>query len=288
MGRNRAGEARKRRLKRRRWHEQWRTSHPLGLVDPRTLEEMGEQADCHLLPQWCGISGKTVRLGMKIDNDLGSACESELAKYLNLLFGSELPGKVAMAGGSRSLTATYHVVSGEIAVHPPARSDQVKFVERAMGVKGGQGELQSFTGGAADGHLAGLSAVHSAMLVLHYCHRPEIYGPEFDSVRGLFKSALEGSLSDEQRANISARVKFEFLAPAADATRGEVGIDEFRRLYRPDRIADDGVDVHFPHRSVTDYRDQIVVTLPYSKNIRAHVMFLKAKRRHMRSGHHSP
>ena len=108
-------------------------------------------------------------------------------------------------------------------------------------------------------------AVHSAMLVLHDFHRPEIYGPEFDPVRGLFTSALEGSLSDEQRANISARVKFEFLAPAADASRGEVGVDEFRRLYRPDRIADDGVDVHFPHRSVTDYRDQIVVTLPIQR-----------------------
>lgn len=281
MGYNRSGNRRKQRLK-RRLREERRLAARWVEIDPRTLEAMGLQADCHLLPEWCGMSGITVRLGRQMDNDLGSACDSELATYLNNLFGRELPGRVAMGVAARGLTSTYHSESGDIAVHPPRRGDPQQFLERAMGATSGEAELRSFQGEDADGQLAGLSAIHSAMLVLYYFRHPIVYGTSFDTVRACFASAIAGNLSDDQRANIQARVHFVFLAPANAVPETGLDLGDYRALYDPDRSMDDGVDTHFPFRSVREFSDFVVIALPYSRNIRAYVMFRKVKRHQRR------
>ena len=87
MGYNRAGATRKERL-RRRLREEKRLAARWEEIDPRTLDEMPECSDCHLVPDWCGVSGRTVRLRTKIDNDLGTSCEGALKHYPNVLVGN--------------------------------------------------------------------------------------------------------------------------------------------------------------------------------------------------------
>jgi hypothetical protein len=244
-------------------------------IDPRTLKEVEEPADCHLIPDWCGMSNMTVPLEKKIDNDLGRACDIELKKYLNNMLGKHLPGKVSMARGAKSLSATYDVVAGELAVYPPKKGDSSQFLERALGAKEGEAEVHTFTGEPADGHLAGVSAIHSALLVLHRFGRPEIMGASFDSARELIVAAIAGKLSDEQRALIDAMVKFNFVTSAKAPVEAGPKLSDLRTLYNEDLDASDGVDVDFPNKSLQETDDSLIVTLPYSKNIRAMVMFSK-------------
>ena len=99
---------------------------------------------------------------------------------------------MAMVGGAKSLGATLNLDSDRIEVSPPSpkrKKEDKPFEERALGVRGGEATLETFTGTPTDGHYAGVSAIHSAFLILHALNRHEVFEPMFDEYRALFDSA---------------------------------------------------------------------------------------------------
>jgi hypothetical protein len=262
--------------------------------DPRTLKEIVETAECHLVPDWSGASGKTVPLEKKIDNDIGTYCDGELEKYLNNLTGTVLPGKVAMAGGSKTVGAEYDLLADEFEVAPPGhkkmKAPNKGYEEHALGVKGGEATVESFTGTGADGHYACVSIIHSAFLVLHALGRPEVFEPMFDEYRALFDSASKKQLTEEQRTLAQATVldlnyaQNPHKAPStaaplidvkADGDPAEPLLTAVRNDYDPNFDPGDGLLANFPNQSVEDTADAIVVKVPYSKSLRAVVKFPK-------------
>ena len=159
-------------------------------------------------------------------------------------------------------------------------------------MKGGEATLDTFTGTAADGHYAGVSAIHSAFLILHALDRTEVFESMFDEYRALFDSASKKQLTDEQRSLVGATVlelNFErnpHLAKSADAPIIDVKADgdprhaqlsAVRSEYDPDYDPGDGLLANFPNQSVEDTADAIIVKVPYSKSLRAVVRFRRSR-----------
>lgn len=261
--------------------------------DPRTQKDIVEAAECHLVPDWCGVSGRTVPLEKKLDNEIGTYCDAELERYLNSVTGTRLPGRLAMTGGSKSLSSVLDLKAKRIEVAPPnpkKKKEDKLFEDRALGAKEGEATVEAFTGTKADGHYAGVSAIHSAFLILHALNRPEVFEPMFDKYRALFDSACKKQLTEDQRKLVEttvAEIDFQrnpVLAKSKDLSRVEVKADgdpreaqlnSIRAEYDPDYDPGDGLLANFPNQCVEETADTISVKVPYSKSLRAVVRFPK-------------
>jgi hypothetical protein len=244
-------------------------------LDPRTLKAVETEADCHLVPEMYGVSDRVVALEESVDDTIGKACDAELKSYFEVLLAKKVSGKLTMAGGSPSISAEFDTSQGEFAIHMPKKTDAVKFAERALGAKDGEAKLVAFKGEEADGHVAGVSAIHSALLVLHYLGYMETLGPTFNIARELIGAAIKGEIDDAHRACIGAMVKFDYVSAKAAAAGSAPRMRDLRQLYDKDLDGGDAVDTDFPFKSVQEDDDIFLVTLPYGKNLRARVMFIK-------------
>jgi hypothetical protein len=261
--------------------------------DPRTLKDVVEVAECHLIPDWSGASNKTVPLEKKIDNDIGTFCDAELKRYLNSLIGTKLAGKVAMKGGAKSLNATFNLEDESLETAPgnnEKKKEDKAFEDRALAAVAGEATLEAFKGTPVDGHYAYASAIHSAFLILHALGNPAVFEPMFDDYRALFDSASKKQLSEPQRTLIETTVQVVFFVKnqkkpvpkpihsveiKADGDPREAAMAALRSDYDPDVDPGDGLLAEFPTKSVEESADAIVVTVPYSKSLRAIVRFPK-------------
>ena len=241
------------------------------IIDPRTLQPVVEFADCHILPDWCGVSGLTVHLDKKTDNDLGAATESTLKEYLAAFLSRKPEGTLVMKDGLRPLNATFDIGKEEVVVVAPRKSSG--FAERNLGAKDGEAVIESFNAGGIDGHLAGISAIHSAFLLLYRHGREDLFAPRFDRVRSLLASALAKALTDDDRDVIAAMVKFEMAGFVKAPTGKGLTADDLRDVYDPNADNGDEVATDFPNKSIMEQGGNLVVTLPYSGTLRAHVLF---------------
>lgn len=69
------------------------------IVDPRTLAEIREFGNCHVIPACFAISALTVRLDRDVDSELGALCDAQLPRYFATLLLQRLEGKLALDAG---------------------------------------------------------------------------------------------------------------------------------------------------------------------------------------------
>jgi hypothetical protein len=241
------------------------------LIDPRTLREAQFPADCHLIPDWCGVSHATVRLDGEIDSKIGATCDGQLQRYFNVMFGSQLAGKAALTGGSKTLTSVLDTKSGNLLVPKPKTGAIDQWATRALGFKEGRVQFESFTGDIVDCAAAFTSIIHSAILVLYWHGRSEIFGEEFDFARILFAKAATKSLTKEDHETVRDMTAINVALPR-DVTE-VLSINDLRRIYDPSYVSADGLVDGFPRNCVNHADGHILVTLPYSGSIRATATF---------------
>ena len=78
-------------------------------IDPRTLRQIEQGANCHLIPESFGVSNVTVWLDGDFDSGIGTTCDAELLRYFQVFLGDRSTGRVALGSGSRSLKAVHSV-----------------------------------------------------------------------------------------------------------------------------------------------------------------------------------
>jgi hypothetical protein len=89
------------------------------VIDPRTLREIRNVGNCHLIPQCFEVSEKTVPLDRDFDNRMGENCDWQLKAYISIWYGNVLEGRLAVTGGSHNLTALLTVSQQRFEVPKP-------------------------------------------------------------------------------------------------------------------------------------------------------------------------
>lgn len=244
-------------------------------IDPRTLREIERADRCHLLPQCFGVSNKAVRLDGDFDNKIGATCDAQLERYFVTMLGDRLRGRIALRGGSKSLSGVVVASKGVVAIRKPRRGKIQDWAGRALGWKDGQVQFESFTGDTVDCAAAFLSMIHSAFVVLHYRRHHEVFDPIFNPVRLLLQKAIDGALTGDDFAVVRAMVNLQFAVPRGKMAKEPIGVNDFRALYDPSIDVGDGVLDAFPAKSVSKQASGWMVTLPYSRSLRGIVTFKK-------------
>jgi hypothetical protein len=242
-------------------------------IDPRTLEEIRNPSHCHLVPNWTKVSDLTVLLDGDVDHRIGSYCDAQLQRLIQVFYGTAVRGQASMAGGSQSLSAVLDIPSGSLGIPIPRRNDPHEFVARALGASGGTIQPTGFVGTTVDCLSAEVSILHSTFLILHYHARPEIFGHSFDGVRELFRRAMDRSLLNSDDAGVRAMVRGPYFFIAPGQVNGPIPVEQLRMYYDSSFDPGDGVLSEFPNRSVADEPGAIRVTIPYSASMRAVVRF---------------
>src|SRR5262245_15057967 len=101
-------------------------------LDPRTRTEIANIADCHLIPQSCGVHSATVQLDAEVDSKIGHVCDTQLVRFIETYFGHEVWGKASIIGGSQNLTAVVDVRTMAIAIPKPTGGTVRNFARRAL------------------------------------------------------------------------------------------------------------------------------------------------------------
>lgn len=242
-------------------------------VDPRTLSKIGREADCHLIPERFGVSDVTVRLDADFDSRIGTTCDAELQRYFEVFLGDVLKGRIALGGGSRSLKAV-HSVRAQIFIIPKPRGGTVHdFADRALGLGDGSPRFESFTGDTVDCARAFTSIIHSAFLVLYHEGEREVFERKFDAVRVLLKKAVDGMLTNADYEAIREMVQISIALPRERFGDKAVSVNDYRTLYDPSFDFGDGLLEDFPKKCISYGESQWVVTLPYSRSLRAKICF---------------
>jgi hypothetical protein len=245
------------------------------VIDPRTLKEVKQSGDCHLIPAMFKVSDLTVRLDRDVDSKIGGKCDSELKTYLDLFFGPLIEGKVSLDGGSKNLKGLLRVTDGKIFVPKPSSTPLAGFVDRALNVRDGKVQYKEFTSHTQDGCAAFLSIVHSAFLVLYFLGKPDVFAEPFNWVRNLVSKLLSESLTNADYELMRDLIRLNFAVPKDKVTETAVPFEKLRKLYDPTVDAEDGVLDDFPQKCLREVDEAWLVTLPYSKSLRAEVTFRK-------------
>jgi hypothetical protein len=241
--------------------------------DPRTLREIARVARCHLLPEWAGLSNETVNLDADFDSRIGAKCDEELRKYVQTFFGDRIGGKLALIGGSDSLSSILVPSKGVFAIPKPKRGTVDAWQTRALGTQDGKVSFGGFVGETVDMACAFLSLVHSAMLVLHYHADERVFGPPFDQARTLLSKALSDQLTREDYDLILGMTSIAVRLDVDKAAGSHITVHDWRNLYDPSLDFGDGLIEGFPGRCIFETEGQIVIRLPYSQSLRGSARF---------------
>jgi hypothetical protein len=123
---------------------------------------------------------------------------------------------------------------------------------------------------------ARLSMVNSAILMLYFLGRTEVYGPEFDQARSLLKKAHEGKLTNSDLPLIEQMTpEFGSVYIGPEKTKGLTALNpaDLRTYYDPSLDLADGVLDDFPNSCVAQVGESLIVRLPYGKGLRGAVRF---------------
>jgi len=242
------------------------------MVDPRTLREIDREADCHLIPDCFKVSSLTVVGDEEFDNKIGSTCDEQLRKYIQLSIGDQISGKVALVGGSNRLSTELRPSKGMLAIRKPKGGTVEDWETRALGLRDGKVSFGGFVSDVVDCAGAWLSAVNSAMLVLHYLGR-DISGSDFDLSRELLRKMVTESFAtaDDQILRPMVQLKASFDKERVKTEK--LNRNNSRYFYDPLFDPGDGVFDDFPKKSVLEKDGSLIVVLPYSKCLRAWVKF---------------
>jgi hypothetical protein len=225
-------------------------------IDPRTLNEVVQEADCHLIPECFRVSNVTVRLDGLFDSKIGTTCDSELQRYFVTLVGTHLEGHIALDGGSESLASVFSVGDGALFIPKPRTGKAEDWATRALGLRDGRVLFRSFKGKVVDCARAYLSMVHSAFLILYRQVGQDVFDSTFDQARSLFRKAVNGLLTNADYEPIRDMVEVDLYFDSRRVKSDRVRITEFRRFYDPAFDAGDGVLNDFPNKCVSTTENQ--------------------------------
>lgn len=161
-------------------------------LDPRTLVSVSKYADCHIIPKCFDVSALTVSLDEIVDNRIGTACDSQLQRYLSILIGDNVTGRLSIKGGAQRLSATLNRHTKRFQVRRPPGGTASNFICRALGSDGKHLHWQQFVSETVDCCAAHLSVIHSGFLLMYYLREPDVYCSDFDWVRGLIQRLIDG------------------------------------------------------------------------------------------------
>lgn len=229
--------------------------------------------DCHLIPKVFNVSQKIVRLDGPFDHAIGSRCDSEIKRFIELLFASSLGGRSEFIGGAKSVKSTFDLVTQSLRIHRGKRDRNPEWFRHVSGSHSSQVSLKEFHGNVVDTASALASVIHSAFLVLHHQKYLQIYEPEYDSIRMLLQRASRGELLEDDLHWMQETIDFAVYFRNDGRLPLSIPMSDLRTVYDPEFSADDEVDSNFPRRSATAKADSVLVTVPYSKCIRATVTF---------------
>jgi hypothetical protein len=268
--------------------EEIRMDEPM-VIDPRTLQPVTSFSDCHLIPRCFEVSNKKVPLDGPFDHKIGENCDHHLRTAFDFLIAGSLKGNLAFAGGSQKMNGSLVIASEQLSLGIPRKmlkdaAQQGKlepFCRKALGMNDdGKVYVTGFVTPAVDHLNASLSMVNSAVLVLHYLKRREIYGPEFDRVRTLLKKAVEGTINNsafEEVKELTPGYTMVYFPPDKINELPPNSPLEIRKVYDPNLDVQDGVLDDFPNNCVVEEGDSLLVRLPYGKALRGVVRFPLAK-----------
>lgn len=263
------------------------------MTDPRTGREIKNYSDCHLIPEFLGISNLTVRLDRDFDNFIGERCDNALQAFIREVEGVEVKGKFDMRGNlgapDRSYSAEYNAKKRDITIFQPKGSEWPTWFR-----SGSKADIR-FRPQVLRFQDVFLSMLNSAFLVLHYVNNPMV-GEGFDKARAMLAEAeklpKKGDFDEATRNALGSMIHIDILLPQlppnsaamaaheeAVRTGGDIHTfcavwDAVRPHYDANFDPCDGVIEDFPNRSHRlDEAGNFIVVLPYSKCIRASVNF---------------
>lgn len=245
------------------------------VTDPRTSREVGKPANCHLIPDCFHVSDVTVPLDANIDSQIGAKCDVELTKLIRLLFEDVWKGKIALGGGSKSLSCEIVLSDKTFFIPKPKKGSLEEWGSKALGIQDGKVVVEGFSTGRADTFGAYLSMINSAMLVLYHQADQRVYNAMFDQSRRWINNVINGQWVESDSDLLRSMITFsKSIDPKK--TEGQVPTRElYRKYYDPLYDRGDGLLDEFPMRCISEHEKYLVVTLPYSRNLRGVVKFRK-------------
>jgi hypothetical protein len=243
----------------------------LVVTDPRTLQPVTKPAKCHLIPECFGVSNITIRMDGSLDNAIGRNCDCHLFNFFQLLVGEQLSGHFAFENGSKTVAGNLHPKTKGFSIPKPRRGTIADWAYHALGARNSQIQMKEFTSRPVILPNARMSMVNSAMLILRYCMRDEVYGPAFDSARRLLAVAAAGRLEDGHKGEIEEMTPiFGQISINRERLKGvsEIPIAEARNYYDPDWNPGDRLLEDFPKRCVSEEDGALIVRLPYGNCLR--------------------
>ena len=111
------------------------------------------------------------------------------------------------------MTSVFDTKSGNLLVPKPKTGAIDQWATRALGFKDGRVQFEAFSGEVVDCAEAFLSIIHSAMLVLYWHGRSEIFDQQFDFARFLFGKAVTGSLTKEDYETVRDMITISVAFP---------------------------------------------------------------------------
>ena len=179
-------------------------------IDPRTLREVTNFADCHLIPKIFGASNATVPLDAGFDSCVGR-CDAHLHGLYRTLWGHGFEGKAAVGG--KKFSAEMSMQAGAIVIPKPRRGTVQDWTENALCLNDGKVKFEGFIGKSIHTGLAALSALNSAFLILYHQKHPHLCGASFDDARALLRKAESDELTDAEMESLKkmfhARIHFD-------------------------------------------------------------------------------
>lgn len=246
------------------------------VIDPRTLRPIKRADRCHLIPECFGVSNKTIRLDGPLDNAVGRHCDSQLHTFFQCLVGDELNVNFSFENGSRSVAGRINPKTKKVWIPKPTGGTPTEWMSRALGLRGNQVRVRKCVTRPVNLRGARMSMVNSAILVLHYLRRPEVYGPGFDTARKLLGMVVRGTLDQADLAEVEEMTPVIGQVNVERAKlRGvtDIGVSELRDYYDPEWDPGDKLLDDFPTNCVSEKGSDLVVRLPYGKALRGVVKF---------------
>lgn len=133
--------------------------------------------------------------------------------------------------------------------------------------------FKSFTGDTVDCASAFASVVHSAFLLLYHDDDERVFDSRFDPIRELLKKASLGILDKNDYETVRDMVGFKIAVKKESIQGKTASINQLRQAYDPDNDYGDGLFASFPEGCIAENENSMVVTLPYSRSLRATVQF---------------
>lgn len=254
------------------------------VIDPRTLRPVATASECHLIPECFGVSNKTVLLDRLFDNKIGEKCDNQLYAYYQLCIGEKLDGHFVIEGGPKALAGSWSPLTQQFSITQRVRVPKGRqkrwtadLHRRALGIgDDGRVKIKEFVTPAVNLLKARLSMVHSAVLILYYLDRKEIYGPDFNQARALLTKACMDNLDKSDLPLIEEMTpEFGKVHMSSEKIKRHMTLsrDQMRWYYDPKLDIGDGVLDDFPKNCVAETGQSLTVRLPYGKGLRGTVRF---------------